>query len=57
MTVKMYGFRNVGVGQVMKWKQWVQNRVNYHSGVGVFGHRPQYVNETGMSTINSVCVS
>ncbi|XP_075976075.1 putative 2-oxoadipate dehydrogenase complex component E1 homolog [Anticarsia gemmatalis] len=39
----MLGFK-VGARQLMRWK--VCDRMMYHSGVGVFGHRPMKVNET-----------
>ncbi|XP_034828874.2 probable 2-oxoadipate dehydrogenase complex component E1 homolog [Maniola hyperantus] len=33
----MIGFSKVRVRQVMRWKEYLK----YHSGVGVFGHRPR----------------
>ncbi|XP_013188189.2 probable 2-oxoglutarate dehydrogenase E1 component DHKTD1 homolog, mitochondrial [Amyelois transitella] len=42
----MFVFK-VGGRQLMRWKKRrVYERVKYHSGAGVFGHRPQSVNET-----------
>ncbi|CAH2085300.1 unnamed protein product [Euphydryas editha] len=37
----MFLFTKVQVRQAMKWK----DRVGYHSGVGIFGHRPRELNE------------
>ncbi|XP_063893768.1 probable 2-oxoglutarate dehydrogenase E1 component DHKTD1 homolog, mitochondrial [Helicoverpa armigera] len=40
----MLGFK-VGTRQLMRWKELRFDRVKYHSGVGVFGHRPMKVND------------
>ncbi|XP_061705247.1 probable 2-oxoglutarate dehydrogenase E1 component DHKTD1 homolog, mitochondrial [Cydia pomonella] len=38
----MYGFSKVGTRQVMRWRECrLFDRVKYHSGAGVFGHRPR----------------
>ncbi|XP_072949969.1 probable 2-oxoadipate dehydrogenase complex component E1 homolog [Epargyreus clarus] len=43
----MIGLNKVGVRQLMRWKEWRHSdRLKYHSGVGVFGHRPRKVNDT-----------
>ncbi|XP_073952200.1 probable 2-oxoadipate dehydrogenase complex component E1 homolog [Choristoneura fumiferana] len=42
----MYGLSQVGVRQVMRWKERLYDRVKYHSGAGVFGHRPRVENES-----------
>lgn len=35
----------VGARRLMRWKEISCERILYHSGVGVFGHRPMKVNE------------
>ncbi|KAJ8724298.1 hypothetical protein PYW08_015772 [Mythimna loreyi] len=35
----------VGARQLMRWKELTLDRVKYHSGVGVFGHRPVKLND------------
>ncbi|KAF9405803.1 hypothetical protein HW555_013606 [Spodoptera exigua] len=37
----------VGARQLMRWKELQLDRLKYHSGVGVFGHRPTKVNDVG----------
>ncbi|XP_068622692.1 probable 2-oxoadipate dehydrogenase complex component E1 homolog [Battus philenor] len=42
----MIGFAKVGVRQLRKCKEYrAYKRLKYHSGVGVFGHRPRKVDE------------
>lgn len=43
----MFVFSKKSVRQVIKWK----DRVSYHSGLGVFGHRPREVNESGTLSV------
>lgn len=44
----MWLINKVGVRQLLRWKGCrVFNRVKYHSGLGIFGHRPRIENETG----------
>ncbi|CAH0723581.1 unnamed protein product, partial [Brenthis ino] len=38
----MISFSKIPARRVIRWK----DRVNYHSGLGVFGHRPREVNES-----------
>lgn len=40
----MYVLRSARVRQIVKWKEC---RVSYHSGAGVFGHRPRMADNTG----------
>ncbi|CAG4964591.1 unnamed protein product [Colias eurytheme] len=42
----MIAFMKVGARQVVKWRDSQCRRVKYHSGVGVFGHRPAEVNDS-----------
>ncbi|XP_026333492.1 probable 2-oxoglutarate dehydrogenase E1 component DHKTD1 homolog, mitochondrial [Hyposmocoma kahamanoa] len=42
----MWLISKVGVRQLVRWKECcIFNRVKYHSGLGIFGHRPRTVNE------------
>ncbi|XP_045535331.1 probable 2-oxoglutarate dehydrogenase E1 component DHKTD1 homolog, mitochondrial [Papilio machaon] len=42
----MIAFSKVGVRQLIKWKEYrACERIKYHSGAGVFGHRPRDFNE------------
>ncbi|KAH9636118.1 hypothetical protein HF086_008418 [Spodoptera exigua] len=38
----------VGARQLMRWKELQLDRLKYHSGVGVFGHRPTKVNDVDL---------
>ncbi|XP_038217145.1 probable 2-oxoglutarate dehydrogenase E1 component DHKTD1 homolog, mitochondrial [Zerene cesonia] len=42
----MIAFMKVGAGQVVRWRGSQCRWVKYHSGVGVFGHRPREVNDS-----------
>ncbi|CAK1541313.1 unnamed protein product [Leptosia nina] len=42
----MIAYLKVGVRQIARWRDVHFGRFSYHSGVGVFGHRPHEVNET-----------
>ncbi|CAH2040724.1 unnamed protein product, partial [Iphiclides podalirius] len=48
--VNMIGLSKVGVRQLTKWKEYrTFARLKYHSGVGVFGHRPRDAVETDVA--------
>lgn len=47
-VTNMWLISKVGVRQLVRWRECrVFNRVKYHSGQGIFGHRPRCENEAG----------